>query len=44
MIVLHGAIESYLQDPEKSCAKNHKIYMKDPEKSRADNAAQSREC
>ena len=36
-------LESYLKDPEKHHARNHKSYMKDLEKSRADSAARNRE-
>ena len=35
--------DSYMKDPQKSCARSCKSYMKDQEKSRADSAARSRE-
>ena len=35
--------DSYMKDPEKSCAQSRERYMKDPENSRADSAARSRE-
>ena len=35
--------DSYMKDPEKSCAQSCKSYMKNQEKSRADSAARSRE-
>ena len=35
--------DSYMKDPEKSCARNRKSYMKNQEKRRADSAARSRE-
>ena len=35
--------DSYMKDPEKSCAWSRKSYMKNQEKSRADSAARSRE-
>ena len=34
--------DSYMKDPEKSCAQSRESYMKDPEKSCADSAARSR--
>ena len=33
--------DSYMKDPEKSCAQSHESYMKDPEKSCADSAAEA---
>ena len=35
--------DSYMKDPEKSCARSRKSYMKNQEKSHADSAARSRE-
>ena len=35
--------DSYMKDPEKSCAQSHKSYMKNQKKSRADSAARSLE-
>ena len=35
--------DSYMKDPEISCARSHKNYMKDQEKSHADSAARTRE-
>ena len=35
--------DSYMKDPEKSCARSCKSYMKNQEKSRADSETQSRE-
>ena len=34
--------DSYMKDPEKSCAQSRKSYMEDPEKSCANTAARSR--
>ena len=35
--------DSYMKDPENSCARSRESYMKNQEKSRADSAARSRE-
>ena len=43
LTVQHEARDSYMKEPENSCARSRENDMKNQEKSRADSAARSRE-